>query len=175
MMDLTLANVIQDIKNGMTNREVLTVNNVMILMNALHQLQHHARSVRIGLIVIVLILLAPISANATLDGTKMNLTATLQSLVKHSAKETVINHFTIVLIVIYGTVWLMKYDSLNNSMQDFDECDPIDGNDICHDDATCTNTDGTYTCQCNTGYQDPSTTPMGYVCQGFNLDCTFTC
>ena len=104
MMDLTLANVIQDIKNGMTNREVLTVNNVMILMNALHQLQHHARSVRIGLIVIVLILLAPISANATLDGTKMNLTATLQSLVKHSAKETVINRSTIVLIIIYDSV-----------------------------------------------------------------------
>ena len=104
MMDLTLANVIQDIKNGMTNREVLTVNNVMILMNALHQLQHHARSVRIGLIVIVLILLAPISANATLDGTKMNLTATLQSLVKHSAKGTVINRSTIVLIIIYDSV-----------------------------------------------------------------------
>ena len=104
MMDLTLANVIQDIKNGMTNREVLTVNNVMILMNALHQLQHHARSVRIGLIVIVLILLVHISVNATLDGTKMNLTATRQLLVKHSAKETVINHFTIVVIVIDNSV-----------------------------------------------------------------------
>ena len=37
MMDLTLANVIPDIKNGMTHREALMVNNVMILMNALHQ------------------------------------------------------------------------------------------------------------------------------------------
>ena len=97
MMDLTLANVIPDIKNGMTNREVLMVNNVMILMNALHQLQHLARSVHIGLIVIVLILLVHISANATLDGTKMNLTATRQLLVKHSAKETVINRFSIVI------------------------------------------------------------------------------
>ena len=104
MMDLTLANVIQDIKNGMTNREALMVNNAMILMNALHRLQHLVRPVPIGLIVIVLILLVHISANATLDGTKMNLTATLQSLVKHSAKETVINRSTIVLIIIYDSV-----------------------------------------------------------------------
>ena len=96
MMDLTLANVIQDIKNGMTNREALMVNNAMILMNALHQLQHLVRSVYIGLIVIALILLVHISANATLDGLRMSLIATLQLLVKHFAKETVINHFTIV-------------------------------------------------------------------------------
>ena len=104
MMDLTLANAIPDIKNGMTHREALMVNNVMILMNALHQLQHLARLVHIGLIVIVLILLVHISANATLDGTKMNLIATLQLLVKHSVKQTVINHFTIVLIVVYDSV-----------------------------------------------------------------------
>lgn len=72
MMDLTLANVIQVTKNGMTNQEVLMVNNAMILMNALHQFQHLVRSVLTGLIVIVLILLVPTSANATLDGTKMN-------------------------------------------------------------------------------------------------------
>ena len=52
-MDLTNANVIQDIKNGMTPREALMVNNAMILMNALHPPQHLVLLDHIGQIVIV--------------------------------------------------------------------------------------------------------------------------
>ena len=33
---------------------------------------------------------------------------------------------------------------------DIDEC--ISGNAECHDNATCTNTDGSYECACNTGF-----------------------
>ena len=53
LMDLTNANVIQDIKNGMTPREALMVNNAMILMNALHPPQHLVLLDHIGQIVIV--------------------------------------------------------------------------------------------------------------------------
>ena len=53
LMDLTNANVIQDIKNGMTHREALMVNNAMILMNALHPPQYLVLLNHIGQIVIV--------------------------------------------------------------------------------------------------------------------------
>ncbi|XP_038055917.1 ephrin type-A receptor 3-like [Patiria miniata] len=35
--------------------------------------------------------------------------------------------------------------------QDIDEC--LKGTDDCHDNAGCTNTEGSYTCSCNTGYR----------------------
>ena len=52
-MDPTNANVIQDIKNGMTHREALMVSNAMILMNALHPPQQLVLVDHIGQIVIV--------------------------------------------------------------------------------------------------------------------------
>ena len=54
MMDLTNANVIQDIKNGMIHREVLMVNNATILTNALHQLLFLVPMGHIGRIVRVI-------------------------------------------------------------------------------------------------------------------------
>ena len=54
MMDLTNANVIQDIKNGTIHREVLMVNNATILTNALHQLHFLVPMGHIGRIVRVI-------------------------------------------------------------------------------------------------------------------------
>ena len=39
---------------------------------------------------------------------------------------------------------------------DIDEC--VGENPPCHDDATCTDNDGSYTCACNSGYLGDGTT-----------------
>ena len=47
---------------------------------------------------------------------------------------------------------------------DINEC--IVGTDNCHDNATCTNTDGSFTCTCNTGFSGD-----GVICTDIN-ECT---
>ena len=47
----------------------------------------------------------------------------------------------------------------SNQCADIDEC--TDGTDNCHDDAQCTNTDGSFTCMCNSGYTGDGTTCTG--------------
>ena len=47
----------------------------------------------------------------------------------------------------------------SNQCADIDEC--TDGTDNCHDDAQCTNTDGSFTCMCNSGYMGDGTTCTG--------------
>jgi len=44
-------------------------------------------------------------------------------------------------------------------LSDIDEC--AAGTDMCHQEANCTNTDGNYTCTCNSGY-----TGDGLECSG---------
>ena len=48
------------------------------------------------------------------------------------------------------------------SLPDIDEC--AAGMDDCHEQASCMNTDGDYTCTCNTGY-----TGSGQVCSGKHI------
>ena len=47
------------------------------------------------------------------------------------------------------------------TISDIDECSN-DG-DNCHDNATCTNTDGSFTCACNVGYQGNGTHCAGNI------------
>ena len=55
------------------------------------------------------------------------------------------------------------------SLPDIDEC--AAGMDDCHEEASCMNTDGSYTCICNTGYAG-----SGQVCNGklFSTKCILT-
>ena len=48
------------------------------------------------------------------------------------------------------------------SLPDIDEC--AAGMDDCHEQASCMNTDGDYTCTCNNGY-----TGSGQVCSGKHI------
>ena len=54
-----------------------------------------------------------------------------------------------------------KKNSLNNNISflDVNECDA--GSHSCHTHATCTNTEGSYTCACNNGYSGDGTTCSG--------------
>ena len=45
---------------------------------------------------------------------------------------------------------------------DINEC--MTGDDNCHQDATCTDTDGGFTCECNSGYNDDDTDNPGTMC-----------
>ena len=47
------------------------------------------------------------------------------------------------------------------SFTDIDEC--IDGSNNCHENAGCTNIDGSFTCECNNGYNG-----NGELCEGEN-------
>ena len=51
------------------------------------------------------------------------------------------------------------------SILDIDEC--LQGNHSCHSVATCTNTVGAFTCECNAGYGGD-----GFTCNG--MSCAFT-
>ena len=57
------------------------------------------------------------------------------------------------LIVVYVTVYLVFTDD--------DECANQGGGNNCHADAFCTNTVGSFTCECNTGYSG-----NGVTCEG---------
>ncbi|XP_078667268.1 mucin-4-like [Branchiostoma floridae x Branchiostoma belcheri] len=58
------------------------------------------------------------------------------------------------------------FDPSSISVTDVDECASAGANN-CHMQATCTNTEGSYTCTCNTGYTDASLTgtKAGSVCE----------
>ena len=61
------------------------------------------------------------------------------------------------------------------SIKDFDECSSPEHND-CADHAACNNVEGSYECQCKTGYHDLSgnDSPPGRVCSGkCHHDCWF--
>ena len=53
----------------------------------------------------------------------------------------------------------MKYDYFFTEFLDNNEC--ADGTNNCHANATCTNTDGSFTCACNTGYSGNGVTCTG--------------
>jgi hypothetical protein len=54
------------------------------------------------------------------------------------------------------------YSGSVQSCTDINECSQ--GTDTCHADATCTNTVGSYTCECDSGYGD------GFHCSTFNIE-----
>ena len=62
--------------------------------------------------------------------------------------------FEILLVLCRGAVILirrsLKFDYLCTHFSDNNECTL--GTHNCHNNATCTNTDGSFTCACNTGY-----------------------
>lgn len=62
------------------------------------------------------------------------------------------------------TTWLF-YVNILFLVTDVDECDKHETN-RCHVNATCTNADGLYTCECNAGY-----TGDGVRCTGEKLLC----
>ena len=47
-----------------------------------------------------------------------------------------------------------------NTSSDIHECN--EGSDDCHDNATCTDTDGSYNCTCNLGYSGNGTHCEGW-------------
>ena len=53
----------------------------------------------------------------------------------------------------------MKLDVFFSCLTDNDEC--TSGTHNCHSNATCNNTDGSFTCACNIGYNGD-----GVTCQG---------
>ena len=53
----------------------------------------------------------------------------------------------------------MKFDYFCAQFSDNNEC--TDGTNNCHANATCTNTDGSFTCACNTGYSGNGLTCTG--------------
>ena len=53
-----------------------------------------------------------------------------------------------------------KQKTLINVNVDIDEC--MASMDLCHPNANCTNTPGSYTCACNEGYSGDGTTCEGY-------------
>ncbi|XP_078664554.1 uncharacterized protein LOC144907404 isoform X1 [Branchiostoma floridae x Branchiostoma belcheri] len=59
-----------------------------------------------------------------------------------------------------------SFDPSSISVTDVDECSSADANS-CHMQAACTNTEGSYTCTCLTGYRDasPAGTKSGSVCE----------
>ena len=48
---------------------------------------------------------------------------------------------------------------VNKTIPDFDECQS--GADNCHSQATCQNTEGSFNCTCNSGYQGTGTFCFG--------------
>ena len=57
----------------------------------------------------------------------------------------------------------MKFDCLCTHISDNNECTL--GTHNCHSNATCTNTDGSFTCACDTGYSG-----NGVNCTGMQKD-----
>ena len=51
--------------------------------------------------------------------------------------------------------------NFNNSITDIDEC--ADSSDNCDANAACTNTGGSFTCACNTGYSGNGVTCSGKI------------
>ena len=55
--------------------------------------------------------------------------------------------------------WAVKFDYLRSQFSDNNECTL--GTHNCHNNATCANTDGSFTCACDTGYNG-----NGVMCTG---------
>ena len=68
---------------------------------------------------------------------------------------------------------MLRFDYLRALFSDNNEC--MDGTNDCHKNATCTNTDGSFTCACDTGYGGNGVTCTGkqtkLVVAGFYLSC----
>ena len=62
-------------------------------------------------------------------------------------------------IVLDGNLYFPFYGIFSS---DVDEC--VDGTHQCSSDAVCVNTEGSYNCTCNPGYEGD-----GYNCTGKNL------
>ena len=53
---------------------------------------------------------------------------------------------------------------MSSFLLDINECEPVS---LCHANATCNNTDGSYNCSCNDGY-----TGDGFTCDGKYISIT---
>ena len=63
---------------------------------------------------------------------------------------------------------IVGYEGVNGQCcENIDEC--TEETDNCHSEATCTDTEGGYTCSCNSGF-----TGNGFKCKG-NLAILYTC
>ena len=71
----------------------------------------------------------------------------------------------------FYTLWLMiDVYPAGTTSGDTDECS--EGTHDCHTDATCTNTDGSFECNCNTGYSGDGSkcTGMHEICMSTKLE-----
>ena len=75
-----------------------------------------------------------------------------------------ISNVVILHLEINSIAFLLKFTLISILISDINECnhgvDPTDTDD-CHDNATCTDSEGSYTCACNLGY-----TGDGFNCTG---------
>ena len=61
--------------------------------------------------------------------------------------------------VVIMSIWSLKFGYFCTQFSDINEC--ASGTHNCHANAACTNTDGSFTCACNTGYHGNGVTCTG--------------
>ena len=64
------------------------------------------------------------------------------------------------LVMILAAACSQRLISHSYCITDIDECENNDLN-LCHEDASCTNTEGTFFCNCNDGYSGSGTECTG--------------